>query len=115
VVLNPNNGYGMVNLKNRLNWFNQTAFIAPSPASYQVGNERSGIITGPGSNRLDVGLFRTFKIYHSVSFQVRGEAYNVLNHTNWGQISTNAASPQFGQAITANDPRILQVAGKINF
>jgi hypothetical protein len=115
VVLNPNNGYGLVSLKNRTNWFNQTAFIAPSPASYQVGNEKSGIITGPGLNRLDLGVSRTFKLYRQSVFELRGEAFNAINHTNWGTVSTDAASPQFGQVLTARDPRTLQVAGKIRF
>jgi hypothetical protein len=30
LVLDPKNGYGQVNLKTRLHWFNQTAFMAPS-------------------------------------------------------------------------------------
>ena len=37
VVLNPNSGYGQSELQKRLHWFNQTAFVAPSPSSYQRG------------------------------------------------------------------------------
>jgi hypothetical protein len=115
VVLNPNSGYGLVNLKTRGNWFNQTAFMAPSPASYQVGNEKSGIITGPGLTRLDVNISRSFKLYKQSVFLLRADAFNVLNHTNWGAVGTDAASPFFGQVTTARDPRTLQVAGKISF
>jgi hypothetical protein len=115
VVLNPSAGYGQVALRHRLNWFNQTAFMAPAPASYQVGNERRGSIIGPGFNRFDVGLFRNFRLYHNVVLQLRGEGFNVLNHPNWGNIDTNATSVTFGQATNTRDPRIVQVAGKINF
>jgi hypothetical protein len=115
VVLKPSNGYGAVQLRTRMNWFNQTAFTAPSPASFQVGNEKRGGIIGPGFNRLDVGVFRDFKIYHSVVLQLRGEGFNVLNHTNFATIQTVATAGNFGQATSARDPRILQVAGKINF
>ncbi len=114
-VLNPSNGYGQVNLKTRQNWFNQTAFTAPSIGSFQVGNERPGAMVGPGYNRLDLGIFRTFRLYRGTSFTLRGEGYNVLNHTNWGSVNTVANSSTFGQVTSTRDPRILQVAGKLNF
>jgi hypothetical protein len=114
-VFNPNSGYGKVPVHTRLHWFNQTAFVAPSPASFQVGNEKRGVVNGPGFNRLDVGLFRNFKVYRGATFQLRGEAFNVANHTNWGNPDTDATLGTFGQITTTRDPRILQLAGKINF
>jgi hypothetical protein len=97
--------------------FNQTAFVAPSMTSFQVGNERRNAIVGPGFNRLDVGIFRNFKLVHGTTFTLRGEGFNVLNHTNWGSVGTSANSTlgNFGQITATRDPRILQVAGKINF
>ena len=114
-VLNPNEGYGQVQLRTRQHWFNQTAFVAPPAASFQVGNEQRGVITGPGFNRLDVGLFRNFKLYRGSIFQLRGEGFNVINHTNWGNPGTSATSGTFGTVTTTRDPRILQVGGKITF
>jgi len=115
MVLNPSAGYGQVQLRKRLHWFNQTAFIAPSPSSFQVGNEKRNPMVGPGFNRMDVGLFRNFKIYRSVTFQLRGEGFNIMNHTNWGTVGTTSTSSTFGTVTATRDPRILQVAGKINF
>jgi hypothetical protein len=115
MVLKPSNSYGQVNLKTRLNWFNQTAFMAPSITGFQVGNEGRGVVDGPGYNRLDVGIFRNFKLYRGVVFTLRGEGFNVLNHTNWGTVGTSATSSSFGQVTATRDPRILQVAGKLNF
>ena len=118
-VLNPNSGYGLQTLHRRLEWFNPTAFIAPSPTSYQVGNERRGVIQGPGFNRLDVGFFRNFRIFRESVFQLRGEGFNILNHTNWASVNTTATSSTagaaFGQVTAARDPRILQVGGKLSF
>ncbi len=114
-VLNPNDGYGQVMLHKRLHWFNQTAFVAPSAASFQVGNEKRGVVDGPGYNRLDLGIFRNFKVYRNSVFQLRGEGFNVMNHTNWGTVGTTATSSTFGQVTATRDPRILQVAGKITF
>jgi outer membrane receptor protein involved in Fe transport len=115
MVLNPSSGYNQVVLRKRLHWFNQTAFVAPSPSAFQVGNEKRGVVEGPGFNRLDVGVFRTFKVYEGVTFTVRGESFNLMNHTNWGNPTTTATSSSFGQPTTTRDPRILQVGGKINF
>jgi hypothetical protein len=115
LVLDPKNGYGQVNLKTRLHWFNQTAFMAPSLTGFQVGNEKRGVVDGPGFNRLDVGIFRNFALVHGATFTLRGEGFNVLNHTNWGSVGTSATSSTFGQITATRDPRILQVAGKINF
>ena len=58
--------------------------MAPSPSSFQVGNEKRDMIDGPGFNRLDVGVFRNFKLYREYDLPLRGEGFNVLNHTNWG-------------------------------
>jgi len=115
MVLNPSDGYGQTTLRKRLHWFNQTAFMAPSPSSFQVGNEKRGVVDGPGFNRLDVGVFRTFKLYRNSTFTLRGEGFNIMNHTNWGNPTTTATSSTFGQPTATRDPRILQVAGKINF
>jgi len=114
VVLNPNAGYG-VSMRSRKHWFDQTAFLAPPATSFQVGNERPGMIQGPGFNKLDMGLFRTFALPYHTSFTLRGEAFNLMNHTNWGTVDTVATDTTFGQVTSARDPRILQVAGKINF
>ena len=119
-VLNPNSGYGLQTIHKRQNWFNQTAFIAPSAPSYTVGNERRGVINGPGYNRLDVGVFRSFRLYHESFFQVRGEAFNLLNHPNWSNVCTNATDSgctggTFGQVTSARDPRIMQLGGKVSF
>jgi hypothetical protein len=114
-VLNPNSGYNQTRLRTFQNWFNQTAFAAPPPATVQVGNEKRGVVDGPGFNRLDVGLFREFKLPRGTTFTLRGEGFNVLNHTNWGTIGTSATSSTFGQVTAARDPRILQVGGKVNF
>jgi hypothetical protein len=115
MVLNPNSGYNQVTLRKRLHWFNPTAFTAPSPASFQVGNEKRGVVDGPGYNRMDIGIFRTFKVYRGSTFTLRGESFNIMNHTNWGSVGTTATSSTFGQVTATRDPRILQVAGKLNF
>ena len=113
-VANPNNGYGG-QIHTRLNWFYRPAFVSPTAASVSVGNEKRGVVSGPGYNRLDMGFLRNFKITEGVKFQLRGEAFNLINHTNFQAVGTSVTASTFGQVTSARDNRILQVAGKINF
>ena len=109
----PRNGIG---LKSRQKWFNTAAFAAPSAALGIPGNARRGTIIGPGFNREDLGIFRDFRIFESLNFQLRGEAFNVLNHTNLGPPAATATTPTtFGTITTAREARILQIGGKLNF
>ena len=115
MIADPNQGYGQ-QIHTRTQWFYRGAFAAPLPGSGQVGNEKRGVVTGPGFNRLDVGLFRNFKLYERLNFQLRGEAFNVVNHTNLSNPgTTSTTSSTFGVITAARDNRILQVAGKITF
>ena len=114
-IANPNQGYGR-QIHTHSEWFYRGAFATPLPGSGQVGNEKRGVITGPGFNRLDVGLFRNFKIYERLNFQFRAEAFNVANHTNLSNPGVSATSAStFGIITAARDNRILQVAGKFRF
>ena len=114
-IANPNQGYGrQIHTKNE--FFYRGAFAATAVGSIVPGTEKRGAINGPGFNRLDVGIFRNFRIFDNLTFQLRGEAFNVVNHTNYqtvGVASTTAST--FGVVTAARDNRILQIAGKITF
>jgi hypothetical protein len=113
-VLNPNNGYGQ-KIHTRQNWFYRPAFVSPLASDVAVGNEKRGSITGPGFNRIDLGIFRNFKIRENVVFQLRGEGFNIANHTNFQAVGTTATSSALGTVSSARDNRIMQVAGKLTF
>ena len=97
-------------------WFNTAAFASPNAALGIPGNARRGTIIGPGFNREDLGIFRNFRIFKESVFQLRGEAFNVLNHTNFGPPAVTATTgATFGTITSAREARILQVAGKLSF
>jgi hypothetical protein len=83
-------------------------------------------LRGVGNWDMDLSLTRTFHLYEKLNMQLRVDAFNVLNHTNFGQPSTSLGlanvgstayfnSPTFGQITTALQPRQLQLIGRINF
>ncbi len=112
-IFDPRNGTG---LKTRLKWFNTAAFASPSAALGLPGDAKRGTIINPGFNREDLGLFRNFRLFENLTFQLRGEAFNVLNHTNFNAVAVTATTPStFGQVTGAREARILQIGGKLNF
>jgi hypothetical protein len=115
---NPNNGYGtpIHNKGYHQLWFYPGAFAAANQNSNVPATARRGTIEGPGFNRLDLGVFRNFRIYDRLAFQFRAEAFNAANHTNVNSVSTAAGSATtFGQVTGYRDARILQFAGKFTF
>jgi hypothetical protein len=106
-------------------WFNPSAFAVPALGSY--GNFRRNSIYGPGVNNWNMSLFKNINIHEDMRIQLRFEAYNVFNHTQWGTVNNGLAAPtagtQFtgayagasGQITSVRDPRLLQLGGKFYF
>jgi len=65
--------------------------------------------------RWDTGLYKRFLVSERLGLQVRAEAFNVFNHTNYGAVNTNFQSSVFGEVVSARDPRILQLGLKALF
>jgi hypothetical protein len=95
---------------------------------YQTRNQ----FTGPHYFNTDLSVMKGFKIPGTETglIQFGAQAYNVLNHTNFGQPVFDASNPSFGlvQSDVSTptsvfgaflgadaDPRILQLKGKITF
>ncbi len=129
---NPNQGWGDRNL----NSFVNTSCFAPAlkgSVGLDSGYDR---LRGPGLDNWDMSLFKNISIKERARFQLRLEAYNALNHAEWGSFNTaitfNAAGQitnlptQLGGAggrlgfgalnsIRANSQRILQIGAKFYF
>jgi len=66
---------------------------------------------------MDVSLFKTFNIHESINFEIRGEAFNVMNTPNFGGPGTTPGSSSYGYVTLtqSNDPRLIQLTARINF
>jgi hypothetical protein len=69
--------------------FNAACFQAP--AHGHNGTYRPPYIHGPWYNNNDVSLFKNFPMGESRKLQIRGEAFNFLNHALWGFASNDPA------------------------
>jgi hypothetical protein len=84
--------------------------------SNAVGTAGRGVINGPSTSRVDFSLMKNIRFGESMRLQLRGEAFNVLNTTNFRGLDTAINSTTFG-FVTAptRDPRVLQFAAKFYF
>ena len=72
-------------------------------------------MTGPGAFNIDAGLMKRFALTEKYGLQFRSEAFNLLNHANFGNPDGFLDSPTYGQINSASPGRILQFALKFMF
>jgi hypothetical protein len=102
-----------------LQFFNTGAFYTgatPTIAPADPTNAGRGIIQGPRTFRVDFSLMKNFRFGESMSLQLRGEAFNILNMTNYTTLALAASTPStFGNVTGVRDPRTLQFGAKFYF
>ena len=98
-------------------YFNTTLFTQEDLGTF--GSSHRRFFHGPGLNNTDLALLRKFQVHESVNVQFRAEAFNVFNHAQFSTPSgnwNNSGPGGFGYVTsTSHDPRIMQVALKLNF
>ncbi len=94
-------------------WFNTAAFTAPAYGFF--GNAGRNLVRGPGINSWDLSLFKIFSFSEKFNFQLRGDAFNAFNNTNFDVVSTTFGSGNFGQVTSARQARVMQVSAKFEF
>jgi hypothetical protein len=97
-------------------WINPAAFQPDTQFPVgTLGNLGRSNVPGPGFWEIDSALSRIFRVREKMSLEARAEAFNLTNSYRALTVTTTRNSPQFGQILTAQDPRILQVALKFGF
>jgi hypothetical protein len=86
------------------------------PAAGTFGRLSLTPVDGPGYVSADAALIKRTKFRENMNLELRLEAFNVFNHTNFSvpnNLDINSTS--FGKITSSFDPRILQLAFKFNF
>jgi hypothetical protein len=92
------------------------AFVAPTSYPAVPGNAARGIVNGPPTFRTDLTLMKNFRFSESMRLQLRGEAFNLFNQTNFTGFGSAVSTPStFGVINGTRDPRILQFGVKFYF
>jgi hypothetical protein len=63
-------------------WFNEAAFAQPANGAF--GTFRRNTLYGPGMERVNFSLGKTFAIRESMGLQIRADANNLFNHPSFG-------------------------------
>ncbi len=99
-------------------WFNPCAFKNPLPGSAVTGaittaaqarpflGDTDNQIPGPGYNRTDMSVFKSFSVYRESQLQVRADIFNVLNSPAF--IVTGGNDGPNGGVITPGSYRFFQ-------
>ena len=93
-------------------FFNGNCFAAPAD---RFGNAGRATVVGPGSNTVDLAVFKNFRIQEKMQLQFRSEFFNAFNHPNWGQPGRTVGGNNLGIATSAGSPRIIQFGMKLIF
>ncbi len=98
-----------------------TATTAPTVYT-ALGAMQRNAITGPGFADVDLSGQKDTKIFEGLNFQLRADAFDILNHPNFGQPSGNVQSSAFGQISATRfatsdggSSRQLQISAKFIF
>lgn len=72
-------------------------------------------VSGPGYKNVDLNLTKAFRITEGSSVKFMANFFNVFNHPNFGLPAANQRSSSFGKSTSTFDPRITQLAVRIDF
>ncbi len=89
-----------------------------APPIFTYGNESrtDNQLRTPGVANYDFALYKDTPIHENLTFQLRVEAFNLFNRVQFGSPNSILGNPQFGNITTdLNNPRLLQMAGRITF
>ena len=91
-------------------YFLPSAFTSGPVGAF--GNANRRFFHGPGIINTDFGMTKRIRITESLAAEVRGEFFNIFNHTQFNNPNGNYTSSLFGVVTSARDPRIGQVSAK---
>lgn len=97
--------------------FNTNLFPEENPG--QLGNAKRRAFYGPGIENFDLTLQKGLRFADARSLNLRIEAFNAFNHTQfYGPASVDGQvedTQNFGKIVSAAAPRLVQLAAKFSF
>ena len=94
------------------NWFNRACVTAPTDPSQPFGNAERNSVSGPKFWQLDLAASKRVALGGPAQFEVRIEAFNLLNKTNFRAPNSNRSAAAFGTITSTFDPRQVQLGFK---
>lgn len=86
-----------------------------TPARGVFGSLGRNTAFGDGFASISLGLHKQFTLSDRGRLEFRAEVFNLANTVNYNLPDAVLTSPNFGQALTAGDPRQIQLALRFSF
>jgi len=78
-------------------WLDIAAFAPTPKGAGRFGNSGVGVMNGPGTIAVALGLFKSFSLTEKLRMRVEATFTNLPNHPNFGQPVLRIDFPNFGQ------------------
>jgi hypothetical protein len=96
-------------------YFNRDCVVLPTGPN-PFGNAERNAARGPNFYQLDLGLSKSFGLpWRESALELRFEAFNVFNRTNFRAPAANRSNANFGTTTATFDPRQIQLGVKLHF
>ncbi len=94
----------------------KNAFAPPALGTFATGQNRN-VFSNPGFWEWNLAAHKQFPlpIHEGTTFEFRAEAFNLLNHPNWGSVNSNPLNSSFMRVTSKNGNRNLQFEVKVEF
>jgi hypothetical protein len=110
--LAPGRTGGQISQRTPAHWFDPTAYVVPT-SGYQ-GTVTRNAVRGPSTAEFDFSALKNVKATEKFTVQFRAEAFNIINHPNFGNPNANISNSNVGTiTATSFDNRDLQFALKL--
>jgi hypothetical protein len=125
VNLAPGRTSGKLAHRTPLKYFDKTAYVLPTAVTGSTSQFSGGIsnyqgtvtrntLRGPGTAQVDFSAIKNIPLFERFTAQFRAEAFNIINHPNYGNPANNISNSNVGQiSSTSFDNRDLQFALKL--
>jgi hypothetical protein len=103
-----------------------TSQVVANPALRTYGSLPRNFFRGPGRTNFDLAFSKSTALTERVKLDIRADFFNIFNHAEFANPSTNIASHRFGRITRTGDPatgviladpkeRIIQLVAKFSF
>ena len=82
---------------------------------FSLGNCSRNPVRGPSFQDADLAMIKGTRLTERLSLDIRAEVFNLSNTPPLGAPNTTVGSSAFASITTAGDPRVVQLAVKLNF
>ncbi|MGE0885085.1 MAG: TonB-dependent receptor [Blastocatellales bacterium] len=94
-------------------YFNTSAFaMAPQ---FVLGSSSRNPVRGPAYRNFDLAIIKRTPLRETVNLEFRGEIFNLTNTPPLASPNAVLGNPAFGSITSSGDPRVVQLALKLNF